>query len=87
MSDQERKPHQKKNQSQNQKKPNRSQLNAYVHYSGLAFQMIAVLGLAVWGGIALDDHFENDFPVFMISFALLAFVASLIVTIRSLPKD
>jgi F0F1-type ATP synthase assembly protein I len=49
--------------------------------------MIAVLGLAVWGGIELDEYLENDFPLFMVIFALLAFVASLIVTIRSLPKD
>ncbi|MFP4090663.1 MAG: AtpZ/AtpI family protein [Cyclobacteriaceae bacterium] len=76
------------NQKQNdQKKHSQEQLKTYVRYSGLAFQMMAVLGLAVWGGLKLDDSVGNDFPLFMITFALLAFVASLIVTIRSLPKD
>jgi len=49
--------------------------------------MIVVLGLAVWGGMRLDEVVGNKFPTFMIVFALLAFTASLIVTIRSLPKD
>jgi F0F1-type ATP synthase assembly protein I len=81
---------QKEDQSKKNPKPSKqsqSQLNTYIKYSGLAFQMIAVLGLAVWGGMKLDEAMGNDFPAFMIIFALLAFTASLIVTIRSLPKD
>ena len=79
---------QKKNLSQSQKKKeNRSQLNDYIKYSGLAFQMVAVMGLAVWGGMHLDEASGNDFPVFMIVLSLLAFTATLILTIRSLPKD
>lgn len=70
-----------------QNKQNRSQLNSYIKYSGLAFQMIAVMGLAVWGGMKLDDAVGNKFPAFMIILSLLAFTASLIVTIRNLPKD
>lgn len=71
----------------NQNKQNRSQLNTYVRYSGLAFQMIAAIGLAVWGGMKLDDAVGNNFPAFMIILSLLAFAATLVVTIRSLPKD
>lgn len=71
----------------NQSKQSRSQLNTYIKYSGLAFQMIAVMGLAVWGGMKLDKMAGNDFPAFMIILALLSFTAALIVTIRSLPKD
>jgi len=49
--------------------------------------MIAAIGLAVWGGMKLDDAVGNDFPAFMIVLSMLAFAATLIVTIRSLPKD
>jgi len=49
--------------------------------------MVAVMGLAVWGGMHLDEASGNDFPVFMIVLSLLAFTATLILTIRSLPKD
>ncbi|MEM9672020.1 MAG: AtpZ/AtpI family protein [Cyclobacteriaceae bacterium] len=69
------------------KKPNHEQFSAYVKYSGLAFQMIAVMGLAVWGGMRLDDYLENRFPIFVVVFGLLAFASSLYVLIRSLPKN
>lgn len=78
---------QSQSKTKHQNKQNRSQLNTYIKYSGLAFQMIAVMGLAVWGGMKLDDAVGNTFPAFMIVLSLLAFTASLIVTIRSLPKE
>ncbi|MEQ9437646.1 MAG: AtpZ/AtpI family protein [Cyclobacteriaceae bacterium] len=56
-------------------------------YSGLAFQMIAVMGLAVWGGMRLDDHLQNRFPIFVVIFGMLAFAVSLYVIIRGLPKN
>jgi len=49
--------------------------------------MVVVIGLAVWGGLELDERSGNSFPVYMIVLSLLAFIATLIVTIRSLPKD
>jgi len=49
--------------------------------------MIAVMGLAVWGGMHLDDYLENRFPIFVVVFGLLAFASSLYVLIRSLPKN
>ncbi|WKN29995.1 AtpZ/AtpI family protein [Porifericola rhodea] len=68
-------------------KKNQDQFKAYVKYSGLAFQMIAAMGLAVWGGMELDESMGNGFPLFTIIFALLAFASTLIITIRSLPKQ
>ncbi|MEM8966846.1 MAG: AtpZ/AtpI family protein [Bacteroidota bacterium] len=56
-------------------------------YSGLAFQMIAVMGLAVWGGMRLDDSLNNRFPIFVVVFGMLAFAASLYGLIRGLPKN
>lgn len=75
------------NQPQTPKKRSQDQFKTYIKYSGLAFQMVAVLGLAVWGGMKLDDKMGNGFPLFTIIFALIAFAGSLIVTIRSLPKE
>jgi len=49
--------------------------------------MIAAMGLAVWGGMELDESMGNGFPLFTIIFALLAFASTLIITIRSLPKQ
>ena len=73
--------------SKNNRKQTPNQLNAYLRYSGLAFQMIAAIGLAVWAGMALDGYLGLRFPVFLITFTLMAVTASLVLTIKSLPKQ
>jgi hypothetical protein len=55
-----------------------------VKYSGLAFQMIAVMVLAVWGGMKLDRHFESKNHLFTIFLLIFAVVASMYFTIRGL---
>lgn len=76
-----------KTQEKHRKDQKQNQLNAYLKYSGLAFQMLGTIGLAVWGGMRLDEYLELRFPVFLLVFTLLAVVASLILTIKSLPKN
>lgn len=71
----------------NRKKQTQSQLNAYLKYSGLAFQMLAAIGLAVWAGLELDEYLELRFPVFLVLFTLMAVMASLVITIKGLPKN
>jgi len=46
----------------NKKKAPKKEINPYLKYSGLAFEMLAVIGLAVFGGIKLDEYFENETP-------------------------
>jgi len=58
-----------------EKKPNDQQkitkgLNNYAKYSGLAFQMIAIILLGVFGGIKLDDWLNLKFPVFTVILSL-----------------
>jgi F0F1-type ATP synthase assembly protein I len=77
------KPKQKQKQKQN---PKQSQLNGYLKYSGLAFQMIAVIGLAVWAGWEIDQYLELRFPVFLIVLSLMSVTASIVLIIKSLPK-
>jgi F0F1-type ATP synthase assembly protein I len=54
-----------------QHKPPRKPSSA-LRYAGLAFQMMASLGLAVFAGYKLDQRTGWKFPVFMIIFSLLA---------------
>ncbi len=68
-------------------KNKKKQLNNYVKYSGLGFQMMATLGIAVWGGIKLDDWLELKFPAFTVALPCIALIGSLIIFIRSLPKE
>jgi ATP synthase protein I len=61
--------------------------NAYLKYSGLAFQMLAVMAFGVWSGMKLDSYFNLKFPVFLVILSLTSIIASLLVVIKNLPKD
>ncbi len=71
--------------TKNKKNPSSSNTEGYVKYSGLAFQMMATIGLGVWGGIKLDEWLHTR-PAFTIVLSLLAVIGSLIQLIRGLPK-
>jgi F0F1-type ATP synthase assembly protein I len=57
--------------------------SAIMQYAGLATQLLVLLGLAVWGGLKLDQrmHFR---ALFVIVFPVLALIISLVQIIRSL---
>lgn len=65
---------------QNQKKSN--PLNAYARFSGIAFQMIAIIGLGVYLGIKLDEKYPNKYKLFTIFLALLSIAMALYFVIR-----
>ncbi|MEX0983127.1 MAG: AtpZ/AtpI family protein [Bacteroidales bacterium] len=79
----------KKNQSASQpeKRDNnsgeRSGLNDYIRYTGMGFQMLAVIGLFTWVGIKLDEKWSLEKPVFT---AILAMIG-VIIGIYSALKD
>lgn len=56
-----------------------------MRYAGLATQLLVLLGLAVWGGLKLDErlHFR---ALFVIILPVIALVVSLVQLIRSLGK-
>lgn len=69
----------------NQEKISKS-LNSYAKYSGLAFQMIAVIFVGVFGGIKLDAWLKLKFPVFTIILSLLAVTLAVYYGIRDFLK-
>ncbi len=50
-------------------------VNSYVKYSGLAFQLLAAIGVFGWLGYKLDQFLGLTFPAFMLLFGFLAFGA------------
>lgn len=68
-------------------KNKKNQLNSYIKYSGLGFQMMATLGIAVWGGIKLDEWLHLKFPAFTVALSCIALIGSLVILVRSLPKE
>jgi hypothetical protein len=65
----------------------RDTTQTYLKYSGLAFQLVATIGLAAWAGIELDNHLGNRIPWFTMLLVLLALLGSMIWLVRQLPKE
>ena len=52
----------------------------------MALQMGVVIGGGAWGGHALDQHYQNEKPIWTIVLSLLGIAASLYLVIRSAKK-
>jgi ATP synthase protein I len=68
------------------KKQDQDKQNPYLKYTGMAFQMVAIIGLSVWGGIRLDAWLGMKFPVFLVVLSVLGFVGAILAVIKSLPR-
>lgn len=79
----------KQNHSKQKSQQRRSQnpINDYVKYSGLSFQMIALILLGFWLGRKIDGWLELSTPVFTIVLILVFLSLSFYSLIKSLPKD
>ena len=71
-------------QDSDKKKKESSELS---RYSGIAFQMIAIIMIAVFAGFKLDQWIKAiEFPVFLVSFTIVGVILSMIYTIRDFIK-
>ncbi len=62
-------------------------LKFYARYSSLAFQMIAMILAGAFGGRALDNWLQWDFPVFTVSLTILGVIVATIYGMRELFKQ
>lgn len=58
----------------------------FARYSGIAFQMIAIILVATWGGIKLDKLTGFEKPVFTVILSLFGVFAAIYITVRDLIK-
>jgi F0F1-type ATP synthase assembly protein I len=70
----------------NQKSPENKGLNDFGRYSGMAFQMIAVILITTWGGIELDKLAKFQTPVFTIILSLLGVFAAIYTALKDFIK-
>ena len=72
------------NQSQNSKKNDakNSSLNSYVRYSGMGFQMVAIILLFYWAGSKLDERSGNEKPAYTAILTLLGVFAGLYIILK-----
>jgi F0F1-type ATP synthase assembly protein I len=62
-------------------------VNKYLKYSGIAFQLFFLLGLAVLAGQYLDKKIENETPWFLLLFIILAFAGWMYKLVKDLDRD
>ena len=66
------------------KKPSKKskQLNKYVKFSGMAFQMGAIIGIGSWGWMELDEKFQIDSKLFTITLSLASIFIAMYLVIK-----
>ena len=65
-------------------KKQKKQLDNYIKYSSLAFQMGGTIALFCWLGVTLDDHFKTQTAWYTIVFSLGGVLISLYVVLKQL---
>lgn len=68
----------------NELQKNKERLNNYARYSGLVFQMLAIIGIGVFGGIKIDKWLETSFPVFTVVLSFLSVILAIYYAIKDL---
>jgi len=76
----------KKPKSSKNQKNNQSNLSNYAKYSTIAFQMIAIILVGVFGGIKLDQIVRLEFPVFTVVLTIVSVILSMYYAIKDLLK-
>lgn len=79
-------PEQESSKKENPKNLPNKGLRDFARYSGLAFQMIAIILLTVWGGVQLDKLTGWETPVFTIVLSLLGVFAAIYTSVRDFIK-
>jgi hypothetical protein len=70
-----------------QPKQNRKKgLDAFIRYSSLGFEMMAIIGLATFLGFKIDQWLENNFKGFTFGLMIFSVVIAIIYGTRSLLK-
>jgi hypothetical protein len=63
-----------------------SQSNTYLKYSGLAVQLLLVIGIFGWIGYKIDEMLHIKFPAFMLLLGFLSFGGMMYQIYRSINR-
>ena len=72
--------------SNNQIQKKKERLNNFARFSGVGFQMLATIGVGVWGGIKLDNIYLNNYQTFTIICSLTSIGVALYLVIKQVTK-
>jgi Sec-independent protein secretion pathway component TatC len=60
----------------------KKQFDHFIQYSGLAFEMMVIMGAGVWLGVKLDQWLHLHFPVFTLCLMVLSVIGAVYHVIR-----
>lgn len=73
-----------------QKETNKNQkkkaLNNYAKYSSIAFQMLFIILLGVFGGVKLDEWLNLSYPVFTVILSIVSVILAIYYVVKDLLK-
>lgn len=55
----------------------KKKIDDFIRYSGLAFEMAAIMGVGVWLGYKIDHWLELSFPAFTLGLMIFSVVAAI----------
>lgn len=67
-------------------KQKKKHLNNYARYSGMGFQMLAIILIGVFGGMKLDQWLGLKYPVFLVLFSILSVILAIYSAVKDLLK-
>ena len=68
--------------NQNNSLKPKKQLDDFIRYSSLAFEMIVIMGVGVFAGIKIDHWLDLSFPAFTLVLMILSVVGAIYHAIR-----
>jgi ATP synthase protein I len=79
-------PEQELPKKKNPKNPQNKGIQDFGRYSGIAFQMIGIILVTVWGGVKLDKLTGWRTPVFTIILSLLGVFTAIYIAVKDFIK-
>jgi F0F1-type ATP synthase assembly protein I len=67
--------------------PKKKSLDNYARYSSIAFQMLIIILIGVFGGVKLDQWLKLSVPVFTVVLSILAVILAIYTVTRDLLKQ
>ena len=61
--------------------------SSFIKYTGVAFQMLAIIGVMTFIGYKIDENRKSKEPLFTAIFGLIGVIVSLVQVVRSLNKN
>ena len=70
----------------NQQKKNKKKFDNFIRYSGLGFEMMAIIGILTFAGYKIDQWMNNEFKGFTLGLMIFSVIVAIIHGTKNLLK-